>query len=162
MPFIYRLDYGSVLSIEKLRHALQLIIMKRESLRTSLYFNSETNQLMQRALDFHENQHKLFRLVQSTFQDENHIELIMHNEKRNSQLFDLSEGRVFRCHILRRMPITKNNDILSHKDGVIFNFHHGLFDSPSMDVFLHDLNEAYTTGVLCSGGTSQLRYIDCK
>ena len=162
MPFLYRLDYGAVLSIEKLRRAVQLIIMKHESLRTSLYFNPETNQLMQRALDFHENQNKLFQFVQSTFQDQNDIELIMHNEERDSHLFDLSEGRIFRCHILRHISTTANDDILCEKDAIIFNFHHALFDSLSMDVFLRDLNQAYTTGQLSTDDASQLRYVDCK
>ena len=34
------------------------------------------------------------------------------------------------------------------KDAIIFNFHHALFDFPSMNVFLHDLDQAYTTGQL--------------
>ena len=64
-------------------------------------------------------------------------------------IFDLAQGLVFRCHIVYYKQIS-SNDLLSDKDVIIFNFHHALFDFPSMDIFLHDLNQAYTTGQLSS------------
>ena len=39
------------LSIKQLRHALQLIVTKHLSLRTSLIFDTENNRLMQRIID---------------------------------------------------------------------------------------------------------------
>ena len=48
------------------------------------------------------------------------------------------------------------------QDALIFNFHHALFDFPSMDIFLHDLNQAYTTGQLSNNDNTALRYIDCN
>jgi hypothetical protein len=85
----------------------------------------------------------------------------MHDEKRNSQLFNLPRGLVFRCHLVYHKQIS-SNDLLIDKDAIIFNFHHALFDFPSMDVFLHDLNQAYTTGRLTTDDTTILRYLDCK
>ncbi|CAF4382473.1 unnamed protein product, partial [Adineta steineri] len=35
-----------------------------------------------------------------------------------------------------------------------------LFDFPSMNIFLHDLNQAYTTGQLLYDGNTNLRYLD--
>ena len=85
----------------------------------------------------------------------------MYNEKCNSQLFDLSQGLVFRCHLVYHKQISSNH-LLTDKDAVIFNFHHALFDFPSMKVFLHDLNQAYTTGQLTNDDDTALRYLDCE
>ncbi|CAF4355789.1 unnamed protein product, partial [Adineta steineri] len=38
--------------------------------------------------------------------------------------------------------------------------HHALFDFPSMNIFLHDLNQAYTTGQLLYDDNTNLRYLD--
>ncbi|CAF4312314.1 unnamed protein product, partial [Adineta steineri] len=80
-------------------------------------------------------------------------------EKRNPHLFDLAQGLVFRCHIIYYKQISSNH-LLSDKDLLIFNFHHALFDFPSMEVFHHDLNQAYTTGQLLYDDNTNLRYLD--
>jgi hypothetical protein len=103
----------------------------------------------------------LFAFIQSTYETDEQLNIIMHEEKRNPQLFDLAHGLVFRCHIVHYNQIS-SKDLLSDKDVLIFNFHHALFDFPSMDVFLHDLNQAYTTGQLFIGDNTTLRYLDCK
>ena len=81
--------------------------------------------------------------------------------QRNSTLFDLSQGLVFRCHIVHYNEIS-STDLISHKDAIIFNFHHALFDFPSMNIFLHDLNQAYTTHELRNDENIALRYLDCE
>ncbi|CAF4137559.1 unnamed protein product, partial [Adineta steineri] len=48
IPFFYRLYTGDILSVDRLRHALQLIVNKHESLHTSLIYDSNKNLLMQR------------------------------------------------------------------------------------------------------------------
>ncbi|CAF4659148.1 unnamed protein product [Rotaria sp. Silwood2] len=83
----------------------------------------------------------------------------MHDEKRNSLLFDLTQGHVFRCHIIQHKPIY-SNDLLCDQDAIIFNFHHALFDFPSMEAFLCDLDQAYSTGQLLTNDNSLLRYLD--
>ena len=102
----------------------------------------------------------LFAFIESTFDTDEQLNDIMHEEKRNPQLFDLAHGLVFRCHILYYKQISPNH-LLSDKDALIFNFHHALFDFPSMDIFLHDLNQAYTTGQLSNDDNTTLRYLDC-
>ncbi|CAF4182642.1 unnamed protein product, partial [Adineta steineri] len=149
MPFVYRLQPGHTLSIKKLRHALHLTVKKHPSLHTSLHFDIQKNLLMQRVIT-HEHKHNnnnnsLFSIIETTFETDEQLNEILLNEKRNPHLFDLAQGLVFRCHIIYYKQISSNH-LLSHKDILIFNFHHAFFDFPSMNIFLHDLNQAYTTG----------------
>jgi NRPS condensation-like uncharacterized protein len=161
MPFLCQLYEKHTLSIKHLRHALQLIVTKHLSLRTSLIFDTESNRLMQRIIDSNDNTKQLFTFTQSTFDTDEQLIDIMYDEKRNSQLFNLAQGLVFRCHLVHHEQIS-SNDLLIDKDAIIFNFHHALFDFPSMDVFLHDLGQAYTTGQLKIDDTPVAHYLDCK
>jgi NRPS condensation-like uncharacterized protein len=161
MPFLCQLYEKHTLSIKHLHHALQLIVTKHLSLRTSLILDTESNRLMQRIRDSNDNTKQLFTFTQSTFDTDKQLIHIMYDEKRNSQLFNLAQGLVFRCHLLNHKQIS-SNDLLTDKDAIIFNFHHALFDFPSMDVFLHDLGQAYTTGQLTIDDTTVPNYLDCK
>jgi len=161
MPFVYRLSPQHTLSVKQLRQALQLIVTKHLSLRTSLIFDNEKSLLMQRIIDLTDNNNKLFAFIESTFETDEQLNTIVHDEKRNSQHFDLARGLIFRCHIVYHNEIS-SNDLLCDKDVIIFNFHHALFDFPSMDVFLRDLNQAYSTGQLKTDDNTLLRYLDCE
>ncbi|CAF1241786.1 unnamed protein product [Adineta steineri] len=160
MPFVYRLQQGSTLSITQLRHALHLTVNKHLSLHTSLHFDIHKNLLMQRVIT-HEDEHnnKMFSIIETTYETDEQLNGILHDEKRNARLFDLGQGLGFRCHIIYYQQISSNH-LLSHKDVLIFNFHHALFDFPSMEVFHHDLNQAYTTGQLLYDDNTNLRYLD--
>jgi NRPS condensation-like uncharacterized protein len=161
MPFLYRLSPQHTISIKHLRHALQLVISKHQSFHTSFTFDAEKNQLMQHIIDFNDSNNQLFAFIESTFETSEQLIEIMHDEKRNSRHFDLAQGFVFRCHLDYYKKIS-SNDLLCDKDAIIFNFHHASFDFPSMDVFLNDLNQAYTTGHLPIHNDTDLRYIDCN
>jgi len=161
MPFLYRLNSGHTLSVQRLKQALQLMITKHPTLRTLLIFDAEKNLLIQRITDVNDNNNNLFSFIQSTFETDEHLNNTMHDERQNFQHFDLARGRVFRCHLVYYKQIS-SNDFLSDKDAVIFNFHHALFDFPSLNVFLHDLDQVYTTGQLSNDDNTNLRYIDCK
>ena len=76
--------------------------------------------------------------------DEQHMEDIIYDEETNASLFDLSEGRVFRSHILRRSN-SIDSDMLMIGDLIIFNFHHIAFDGSSIEIFLNDLYKAYSS-----------------
>ena len=156
MPFLYRLDPHHTLSITKLRHALQLIVMKHFALRTALYFDTDKNLLMQRVNALNDERKQLFTFVESTFETDEQLIDIMHEEKSNANLFDLAQGLVFRCHLLHHKQMS-TTDLLHEKDAIIFNFHGVLFDRPSMDVFLHDLHQAFTTN-----DRTSISYLDCK
>jgi hypothetical protein len=163
MPFLYRLSSGTTLSINQLRRALHLVVIKHQSLRTSLLFDSKENMLMQRVNDpTHNNSNnELFTWIETTFQTEDELNSIMHDERGNPNHFILSRGLVFRCHILHHGQ-TSSGDILGENDTLIFNFHHALFDFPSMEVFHRDLNQAYMTGELITDEKTDLRYLDCE
>ncbi|CAF4024354.1 unnamed protein product, partial [Adineta steineri] len=159
IPFIYRLHSHHTLSVKHLRHVLELIVTKHESLRTSLIFHTENNRLMQQIIGMNDNNRQLFTFIESTYTTYEQLNHILHEEKHNPQLFDLAQGLVFRCYLVYYKQISSNN-IVSDKDVVIFNFHHALFDFPSMEVFHHDLNQAYTTGQLLYHDNTNLRYLD--
>jgi hypothetical protein len=161
MPFLYHLYPGNTLSTTQLRHTLQLIVSKHQSLRTSIVFIKETNSLIQRIIDLNDNNNRLFTFIESIFETDEQLNEIVFDETRNSQLFNLAQGLVFRCHIVYYKQISSNT-LLSDKDVVIFNFHHAFFDFPSTDVFLHDLSQAYSTGQLTTNDDTTLRYVDCK
>ncbi|CAF1193693.1 unnamed protein product [Adineta steineri] len=114
---------------------------------------------MQRITDMNDNSGQLFTLIESTYETQEQLNDIIHEEKYNLQLFDLAQGLVFRCHLVYYKQISPNH-LLSDQDIIIFNFHHALFDNPSMQLFLHDLNQAYTTDQLLYDDNTNLRYID--
>ncbi|CAF4147892.1 unnamed protein product, partial [Adineta steineri] len=160
MPFVYRLQPGHTLFIKQLHHALHLTVEKHLSLHTSLHFDIEKNLLMQRVITHEDkNNINMFSIIETTYETDEQLNKILHNEKRNPHIFDHAQGLVFRCHIIYYKQISSIN-ILSDKDILIFNFHHAVFDYPSMDIFLHDLNQAYKTGQLTTDNNTTPRYID--
>ena len=161
MPFLSRLNSGYTLSTIRLRQALQHLLIKHQSLRTSLIFDKETNQLLQRIIDFNNNSRQLFTFIESIFETDEQLNNIIQDENSNSQLFDLTQGLVFRYHIVYYKEISLNS-LLCDQDVIIFNFHHALFDFPSMDMFLDDLSQAYRTGQLTIDDKNSLRYLDCE
>ena len=161
MPLLYRLSPQHTLSIEQLRHALELVVIKHLSLRTALIFDKERNRLIQRIMHLNDDHQYLFSFVESIYETEKQLTEIMYNEKRNSQLFNLVQGLVFRCHLVHYRQISSDGS-LCDQDAIIFNFHHALFDIPSLDVFLRDLDEACTTSQLATDDENSLRYLDCN
>jgi hypothetical protein len=161
MAFLYRLSTGGTLLITQLRQALQLVVMKHQSLRTSLLFDTDNEVLMQQIVDTSDDNNKLFTFAESTFETDEELEDIMYDERGNPNHLDLARGLVFRCHLVHHKQNSHNN-LLREGDAIIFNFHHALFDLPSIDVFVRDLDQAYTIGKLSGDDGTTLRYLDCK
>ncbi|CAF4128504.1 unnamed protein product, partial [Adineta steineri] len=159
MPFVYRLQPDHTLSIKQLRLALHLTVNKHVSLHTSLYFDIQKNLLMQRVITHEDKNNNLFSVIETAYETDEQLNEILHEEKRNPHLFDLAQGLVFRCHIIYCKQISSNH-LLSDQNLLIFNFHHALFDFPSMVMFLDDLNQAYTIGQLLYNDNTNLRYLD--
>ena len=157
LPFLYRLSERS-LSIESLRQALRQITKKHSILRTCLRFDTIHGNLIQYV------QNKdWFELDVSIIDDDNHLKMIFNDEMTNRRHFDLNEGRVFRCHILRRRSSSvQNDDLLSVNDWIIFNFHHIAFDGESEQIFLDDLQQFYNDEQKGNNQQTILQYIDCK
>ncbi|CAF4114331.1 unnamed protein product, partial [Adineta steineri] len=158
MPFLHRLSSGGTLSISKLRQALQHVLMKHSSLRTSLYFDTNKNILMQKIIDHTDNK-ELFTFIESTFETDEDLNKIMHNERGNPNSFNLLTGVVCRCHVVYYKNMSQKG-IICEKDALIFNFHHALFDFPSVKMFRQDLDQAYTMGYLENDDNTTLRYLD--
>ncbi|CAM4920606.1 unnamed protein product [Rotaria socialis] len=155
--YFYKLSEGS-LSIERLRRALRLVVLKHSSLRTLFLFDSKVDCLMQRIIPYNDNGEELFTFVHSTFKDDKNLKNIMLNELHNPLNFDLFNGCVFRVHII--VQDSSNDDLLQIGDYLFFNFHPIAFDIPSFDIFYQVLCMAYECGTTspCSG--QHLRYID--
>jgi hypothetical protein len=115
---------------------------------------------MQRIIDSNDNTKPLFTFIESTFETDDQLADITHDEKRNSQLFNLAQGLVFRCHLVHHKQ-NSSNSLLTDKDAIIFSFHHALFDFLSMNVFLHDLDQVYKTGQLTIDDITLPNYFDC-
>ncbi|CAF4152934.1 unnamed protein product, partial [Adineta steineri] len=78
MPFLYRLHSQHTLSTTQLHHALQLILTKHQSLRTSIIFDNETNKLIQRIIDINDHTRKSFTFIESTFETDEQLHTIMY------------------------------------------------------------------------------------
>ena len=136
IPIVLDIVQGSI-SLRRLHRALGAIIKKHEALRTRLVFNE--NELRQEILEYAST-----NIISTTVNSEKPLDQILYDEETNETFFDPSEGRVFRCHAIRR-SINSNEDLLMPSDVVIFNFHHIAFDGESVDLFCEDLRIAYST-----------------
>ncbi|CAF1588127.1 unnamed protein product, partial [Adineta steineri] len=113
---------------------------KHSALRTSLYFDTNKNILMQTIIDHTDNK-ELFTFIESTFETDEDLNKIMHNERGNPNNFNLLIVIVCRCHVVYYKNISQKG-IICEKDALIFNFHHALFDFPSMKMFRQNLDYA--------------------
>jgi hypothetical protein len=159
MPFFYQITEGS-LSIERLRRALRLVVLKHSALRTSLLFDSTTKCLMQRIIQPMDEKEELFSFVKTIVNSDTDLKTILFDERHNSSYFNLINGGVFCVHVIIKK--TGDKEFLQSGDFVIFNFHQSAFDIPSMNVFLRDLCAAYECETTLPLDDNELRYIDCK
>ncbi|CAF0888335.1 unnamed protein product [Didymodactylos carnosus] len=76
-------------------------------------------------------------------------------------LFDLEQGRVFHCHLIRRSDSSNSNDdLLNQNDLLLFNIHHSAFDGYSQyRLFPQYLHLAYTNTIY-ERHQRQIQYID--
>ncbi|CAF3771336.1 unnamed protein product [Rotaria magnacalcarata] len=155
--YFYRLSKGS-LSVERLRRALRLVVLKHSSLRTLFLFDSKVDCLMQRIIQYNDNGEELFTFVHSTFKDGTNLNKIMLDELHNPLNFDLFNGCVFRVHII--VHDSSNDDQLQIGDYLFFNFHPIVFDTPSFAIFYQVLCMAYEYGTTSPYSDQHFRYID--
>ena len=127
---------GSI-SVERLREALNQVVNKQTILRTGFKLDMSTGELRQRISDSSENSYIFENTTVETDQD---LATLIDNEKENTSLFDLSLGRVFRCHVIHHQ---RKHSMTEHKTIVIFNFHHIAIDAESFIIFQRDLKAAY-------------------
>ncbi|CAF1127830.1 unnamed protein product [Didymodactylos carnosus] len=157
IPLCYKVKHGSV-SIERVRQALSIMVDEHSILRTSLSYDTEQQYLKQEIASLN---NSVYSFQLSTIQNERQIKEIMKNEKINSSLFDLEQGRVFRCHLIRRSDSSNSNDdLLNQNDLLLFNVHHSAFDGYSQyRLFPQYLHSAYMN-TTSERRQRQLQYID--
>ncbi len=151
------------LSIECLRRTLRRITEKHSILRTYLQFDPVSGNLTQCVQP--NDVQDCFSFDVTVIDDDNKLKAIFNNEVRNPTYFNLSQGRVFRCHIVcRRSSIINDDAFLLPGDWIIFNFHHAAFDGESEQIFLDDLQEFYTQEqqFQVNNEKAALQYIDCE
>src|ERR1700722_1053494 len=79
----------------------------------------------------------------------------------HSVLFDLINGCMLHCHIVRhRSKSPPNNDFLTENDIILFNIHHSVFDGASTSIFLDNLCVAYDTDITLAVDDNAIQYID--
>jgi hypothetical protein len=144
---VLRVVNGS-LSTNRLLVALQYVLKKHTVLRTSLIFNNENGTLKQYVTD----KHQTFTLAtEETFKNE------------DPNLFDLVDGRVFYCQILRQeLSVNDNTDsqLITDSDVLIIVFHHAAYDRSSSQIFFNDLCIAYNNNMIIEVDDELLQYID--
>jgi NRPS condensation-like uncharacterized protein len=168
IPQFYRISSTTNhVSIFQLSRALQAVITRHRILRTALYLDTNGT-VIQHCLDMTRslNDIKLngFSVINLRHDDDN-MEKEINRIINDSNLFDLSQGRVIHCHILRYCRLaddlsSESDDLLFKDDCILFCVHHSAFDGASMSIFLRDLSLAYETDCSLSMNDNTLQYID--
>ena len=161
VPLVYRISSGSKsLSISRLHRALHAVVLKHPILRTALLVDKNGMVIQSLiALDSSEGSDQQsfgFAVLDEVENESKTIETIY-----NSDLFDLTTGRVLYCHIIRRRPSSfQNVDLVVDKDIILFSIHHSAFDGASISIFLRDLSLAYLGDRPLPIDGNALQYID--
>ncbi|CAF1496030.1 unnamed protein product [Adineta ricciae] len=147
------------LSIERLRRAIQSVLVKHSVLRTSIFINS-TGTITQSQVPINDLNQTLFgfTVLHIDTNDKNNISEMIHH----SNLFNLTEGRLLHCHLLLRQQSSslQSHDHLSTNDIILFHIHHSAFDGASTPIFMRDLSLAYNQDSPLSIDENTLNYID--
>ncbi|CAF1489270.1 unnamed protein product, partial [Didymodactylos carnosus] len=131
---------GTLILISQLRSALLSIINRHKTLRTSLKYNADSECLEQRIKPMFsdsDTEHLYSFQISSINSTTNELEEILKDEVHR-QWFNLEQGIVMRCHIVKTTAMT-NENVLENGDLILFNFHHCAFDGYSRDIFFNDL-----------------------
>ena len=126
IPLLYRLTSSSNhLSINRLHQALHAVIKKHNILRTALYLDANTS-LIQHCLDLnhiHHSSSNVYGFTILNLSDNNqNINEIIKEILNQSDLFDLSKGKVIHCHIIRQYRSSssfENDDLLINDDLIL-------------------------------------------
>jgi hypothetical protein len=159
-------DNAGSIPIERLRRALEKIVMTHKSLSTKLYFdtNGVPMQRVPHMTDLNTKQvHYGFTILDvDANADRNNTEIF--EKIQHSIHFDLKMGHVVHCHIVRHSHSSNlhNEHVLKKGDLIVLNIHHSVFDGVSTAIFLRDLSLAYKddTSFLVENNNNTLQYID--
>ncbi|CAF4191482.1 unnamed protein product, partial [Adineta steineri] len=172
IPLLYRISsMNDHISNTRLHHAFQSVITKHNILRTALYINDKNGHIIQHCLDANiilNDDMKSYELTIINLQNDDYRQMneIIKEILNQADLFDLSKGRVIRCHIFRHYHQSpdsisyENDDLLSENDHILISIHHAMFDGASRSIFLRDLSLAYQSDDSLSMDENALNYID--
>ena len=169
IPLLYRISSSTNhLSITRFHQALQAIIMKHSILRTAIYLDIN-GVIIQYCLDACAVMDDLrsynFSILNLDDDGNQSIGATIDEILSYSDLFDLSEGRVICCHILRQYRpnndlLVDNADQLTSNDIILISIHHSVFDGASTSIFLRDLCLAYDNDCILPIDDNTLQYVD--
>ncbi|CAF1541834.1 unnamed protein product, partial [Didymodactylos carnosus] len=154
---VYKITSGSV-SIPCLRKAIKCVINKHQIFRTSLNYDT-TQYCLKQSINPSQDDSWSYQFTRSHLDDNEKIDELVFNEETSNKYFNLDQGRLFRCHLIKQTETVNNNDILNENDLVLLSFHHSAIDEHSRYLFLRDLKLAYTSGQL-NIDDNELQYID--
>ncbi|UJR38885.1 hypothetical protein I4U23_031553 [Adineta vaga] len=162
IPLLYRISsLNHPISFSRLHHAFQHVIAKHHILRTALHLN--TNGILVQNYS-HMKSCRLSMIDLHGGENESIKKIIS-----QPNLFDLSDGHVINCHVLRSRSSTDtfdNDDLLNVNDFILFTIHHAFFDGTSTSIFIRDLSLAYSKSNTSSltlnddGDDETFQYID--
>ena len=109
---------------------MNAVVRKQEILRTSLKTDTNSGELIQCVNNFDE---KCYDFVLTESVSDQVFQSLLVNEMDNRKLFDISTGRVFRCHVILHESATT----------VIFNFFAVAIDGEAFRAFVRDVEKAY-------------------
>jgi hypothetical protein len=148
---------------------LQAVVTRHNILRTALSLGTDGT-IIQNCLDMSNthNDIKLYRLSVIKLRhdlENDKIGKTINDIINDSNLFDLTQGRVIHCHILRYCRpdndlSSETDDLLVEDDFILFCMHHSAFDGTSTSIFLRDLSLAYDTDSSSPINDNRLQYID--
>jgi len=152
---VYRIGLGT-LSRQRLRKTLKVLLEAHSALRTS--FHITDNGLEQRIEPLIECDY-----TTTIYYSAQQLKSIEREELINPSLFNLSKGRLMRCHIClwHENHSTIDYETLLPSDVIMLNFHHIAVDGETSDILNEDLCTAYNQGNL-SIASDALRYLDCN
>jgi hypothetical protein len=168
LPLLYRLSSITTnhISISRIHQALRAVVTKNNILQTALYFDTN-NAVIQHCFDanIHIDHPEPYGFsVMNLLNGDRCIDEIINEILNQSDLLDLSKGRVIHCHILRQYrsnhSSSDNDDLLTNDDFILFSIHHAVFDGASESIFVRDFCVAYENNGLLSISKNTLQYID--
>ncbi|CAF4441944.1 unnamed protein product, partial [Adineta steineri] len=152
----------------RLHHAFQSVITKHNILRTALYLDTNSD-IIQHCLDtniiFNDNMKSYgLTIVNLHNDDRRYMNETIEKILNQSDLFDLSKGRVIRCHIFRHYHqaqdsiLYEDDGLLTKDDLILFTIPHACFDGASTSIFIRDLSLAYQSAASLSMDENTLNY----
>ncbi|CAF1397974.1 unnamed protein product [Adineta steineri] len=172
IPLLYRISsMNNHISTSRLQHAFQSIMRKHQILRTALHIDGTNSNIIQHCLDaniiFNDDMQSYGLTIVNIYNEgHRHMNEMVKEILNQADLFDLSKGRVIRCHILRHYHQSQdsisheNDDLLSENDHILISIHHAMFDGASTSIFLGDLSLAYQSDGSLFMDENTLNYID--